>query len=342
MLTLTIIESVVLWPLVQGWWFLKSLLNEHIITSPCILTSIKNACNWFLTDQNPIFWYYTLTRHNSLFILFPVYALFNKAWSFSADWELILYHVELYGFFFGAKSEEGGCTGFKEVNDLLNSRCSVLDGLRAAMPARWCSLVINGGQNSVRVQSMVRLLFHAHLKSARSSSRERHGRVAITTWSIDPEHWSFQKVLVLSALHWLGPWWRLPGDHMSIAKYFSRLSSVEFAWEWRISADNGRVMAEYLILMLVAKCHLIGEMHMWYCGRKKETWLSRPLAAMLHLVSFLSKWLVCTISYWLFFLYDLIELLCEHQKPCVNVCLPWSQEVYKEAKPALRLLEVIS
>lgn len=76
--------------------------------------------------------------------------------------------MELYGFF-GTKSEEGGCTGVKEVNDLLNPRCSVLDGLRAAMPARWCSLVVNTGQNSVRVQSMVRLLCHAHLRSAKSS-----------------------------------------------------------------------------------------------------------------------------------------------------------------------------
>lgn len=81
--------------------------------------------------------------------------------------------MELYGFFLGAKTEEGGCTGVKEVNDVLNSRCSVLDGLRAAMPARWCSLIVNAGQNSVRVQSMVRLLFHAHLKSAKKVVNKR-------------------------------------------------------------------------------------------------------------------------------------------------------------------------
>ena len=160
-------------PLVQGWWFLKSLLDELIRTLPCFLTSIKNACNWFLADRNQIFWYYILTRHLSLFISFPVHPLFIKAWSFSANWELILYHVELYGFFLGAKTEEGGCTGVKEVNDVLNSRCSVLDGLRAAMPARWCSLVVNAGQNSVRVQSMVRLLFQAHLKSAKKVVNKR-------------------------------------------------------------------------------------------------------------------------------------------------------------------------
>lgn len=48
-----------------------------------------------------------------------------------------------------------GWAGLKTIVDSPNPQSAVLEGLKAAMPARWCSLVVEAGRRPVRIQSLV-------------------------------------------------------------------------------------------------------------------------------------------------------------------------------------------